>query len=62
MSLVDAISLAQDRNAEQLAKEINPPKPKLDDTEALLILRQFAEWCRSRGVKWFPVILLDDWR
>jgi hypothetical protein len=54
MSLVDAISLAQDRNAEQLAKEINPPKPKLDDTEALLILRQFAEWCRSRGVKWLP--------
>jgi hypothetical protein len=54
MTLVDAISLAQDRNAEELAKEINAPKPKLDDTESLIILRGFAGWARSAGLKWLP--------
>jgi hypothetical protein len=53
-NLVQAIDLAQQANEKRIAAEINAPKQKLDDTEALLILRQFAEWCRSRGVKWLP--------
>jgi hypothetical protein len=52
--LVTAIDLAQQANEQRIAAEINVPKHKIDDTEALLILRQFAEWCRSRGVKWLP--------
>jgi hypothetical protein len=53
-SLVTAIDLAQQANEQRIAAEISAPKHKIDDTEALLILRQFAEWCRSRGVKWLP--------
>jgi hypothetical protein len=53
-NLVTAIDLAQQANEKRIAAEINAPKHKIDDTEALLILRDFAEWCRSRGVKWLP--------
>jgi hypothetical protein len=52
--IVSAISLAQEVNEKKIANEINAPKQKLDDTEALLMLRQFAGWCTSRGVKWLP--------
>jgi hypothetical protein len=52
--LVQAIDLAREACEKRIAAEIDAPKHKIDDTEALLILRQFAEWCRSRGVKWLP--------
>jgi hypothetical protein len=53
-NLITALDLAQEACEKRIAAEINAPKQKLDDTEALLILRQFAEWCQARGVKWLP--------
>jgi hypothetical protein len=53
MSLVDAISLAQDRNAAKLAAEIPPAKPELD-SEGLMHLRHYAAWCKQRGVRFCP--------
>jgi hypothetical protein len=53
-NLVTAIDLAQAANEKRIAAEINAPKHKLDDSEALAILRSFAGWCSSRGVKWLP--------
>jgi hypothetical protein len=52
--LVTAIDLATQANEQRIAAEINAPKQKLDDTHALLILRTFAEYCRSRGARWLP--------
>jgi hypothetical protein len=53
-NLATAIDMAVQKNEQRLAAEIAAPKHKIDDSEGLLILRQFAEWCRSRGVKWLP--------
>jgi hypothetical protein len=53
-NLVTAIDLAQRANEERIAAEISPPKPKLDDTESLLLLRHFAGFCKQRGVKFCP--------
>jgi hypothetical protein len=52
--LVQAIDLAQQANEKRIAAEINPPKPKLDDAESLLLLRHFAGFCKQRGVKFCP--------
>jgi hypothetical protein len=52
--LTTAIDLVHEVNEKKIATEVNAPKQKLDDTEALLMLRQFAGWCTSRGVKWLP--------
>jgi len=54
--IVTAIDFAQQENEKKLAAEINPPKQKLDDAEALAILKSFAGWCQSRGVKWLPAM------
>src|SRR5262245_27049960 len=53
MSLQEAIDRAQANNEQKLASRVPSPKQELD-SEALLLLRHFAEWARARGVKFCP--------
>jgi hypothetical protein len=53
MTLIDAIEQAQASNEKKLASQVPTPKQGLD-SEALLLLRHFAEWAKQRGVKFLP--------
>jgi hypothetical protein len=53
MTLVDAIERAHAENEKKLASQVPTPKQELD-SEAIMHLRRFAEWCKSRGVKCLP--------
>src|SRR5689334_6554844 len=52
-SLAQQIEAAQDRNEQKISTEIGAPKPTLDTT-AILHLRKFADWCKTRGVRACP--------
>jgi hypothetical protein len=52
-NLVTAISLAQEKNEAALAQQVASPKAELD-SDALMLLRHFAAFCKSRGVKVCP--------
>ncbi|MFY9839103.1 MAG: hypothetical protein WAK55_22030 [Xanthobacteraceae bacterium] len=51
--ITTAISLAQEKNEQSLAQHVSAPPTELD-TEALLLLRRWAEFCRSRGIRACP--------
>jgi hypothetical protein len=53
MNLAQAIDAAQATNEKKLAAEIAALKLALE-TDAVLHLRRFAEFCKSRGVKALP--------
>ncbi len=55
MSLAQQIELTRQRNEAKLAAEVSPPKPQLE-TDALLHVRHFADWCKSRAVKFCPAL------
>jgi len=53
MNLPQQIEAAQQKNEAKLAAEIAPPKLEIE-TDALLLLRHFAAWCKERGIKSCP--------
>src|SRR5215831_18424364 len=53
MNLAQSIEAAQANNEKRLASQVPALKLELD-SEALLLLRHFAEWARARGVKFCP--------
>src|SRR5262249_27511088 len=53
MNLSLAIEQAQAVNEKKLASQVPAPKQELD-SEALLLLRHFAEFTQQRGVRFLP--------
>jgi hypothetical protein len=53
LSITDAIQLAQEKNEAALAQNVQPPPQELD-SEALLLLRHWAEFCKARGIRACP--------
>jgi hypothetical protein len=53
MTLTEQIELAHQQNEKKIASEVGIPKVELD-TEAVLMLRHFAEWAKSRGIRYLP--------
>jgi hypothetical protein len=53
VNLAQAIAEAHSRNEQTLAARIAAPKPQLD-SDALVCVRRFADWCKSRGVPFCP--------
>jgi hypothetical protein len=54
MTLAEQIETVQLANERKLAAEVGAPKQEQLDTEALVTLRHFAQWAKSRGVKYLP--------
>ena len=52
-NLAQAIAEAHSRNEQTLAARIAAPKPQLD-SDALVCVRRFADWCCSKGVPFCP--------
>jgi len=53
MNLAQAIAEAHSKNEQTLANSIAAPRPPLE-TDALVCVRRFADWCKSRGVPFCP--------
>src|SRR5262249_8856878 len=53
MNLVQQIQAAQEKNEQKLAAELNPPKVELESDE-LVLIRRFADFCKARGVGFLP--------
>src|SRR5262245_26814474 len=53
MSLAQAIASAHEKNERALASQIAAPKPELQ-SDALVCVRRFADWCKSKGVPFCP--------
>lgn len=52
MNLAQAIAQAR-KNEQALASMIAAPKPQLE-SDALICVRRFGDWCRSKGVPFCP--------
>jgi hypothetical protein len=53
VDIINAIDMAQEKNADNLAKEISFPKADIG-TDGLLHIRHFAAFCQERGIKFCP--------
>jgi hypothetical protein len=53
MNLAQAIAVAHERNEVALASTIAVPKPELE-SDALVCVRRFSDWCNSKGVPFLP--------
>jgi hypothetical protein len=53
MNLAQAIAEAHSKNEQTLANSIAAPRPQLA-SDALVCVRRFADWCKSRGVPFCP--------
>jgi hypothetical protein len=53
MNLAQAIAEVHSKNEKGLAKSIAAPRPQLE-SDALVCVRRFADWCKARGVPFCP--------